>query len=206
MMSTHWIATFTGRQVFPTAMTPDQVCVEDIAHALSLINRFTGHTRVAYSVAQHSVLVSLICRPENALWGLLHDAAEAYMADVSRPVKQAIREITPALDLIESGIMAAVCHRFGLPLTEPEDVGRCDNDMLAHEAEMFFGHQPLYEKWQHHRDKWWTGREEEFKRQKRILQVRTVVTMLYPVTAEQAEERFLARFRELTPPYPGERS
>lgn len=82
-----WIQTFTGKKVFPFAMTPDQVCIEDIAHALALKCRFTGHCKRFYSIAEHSVRVSWLVRPEVQLAALLHDAAEAYLPDFARPLK-----------------------------------------------------------------------------------------------------------------------
>lgn len=51
-----FICTYTGRKFYPLDPRPEDVCIEDIAHALALVNRFGGHTRVPYSVAQHSVL------------------------------------------------------------------------------------------------------------------------------------------------------
>lgn len=82
-----WIQTFTGKKVFPLAMTAEMVCVDDIAHALSMKCRFTGHCREFYSIAEHSVRVSLLVRPELRLAALLHDAAEAYLPDLARPIK-----------------------------------------------------------------------------------------------------------------------
>jgi hypothetical protein len=83
-----WIQTYSGRQFWPLDPRVEDVHLEDIAHALSNVCRYTGHVREFYSVAEHSVHVSWSCEPEDALWGLLHDASEAYLADMARPVKQ----------------------------------------------------------------------------------------------------------------------
>ncbi len=83
-----WIETFTGKQFHLLNPHPDEVCIEDIAHALSNQCRFTGHTRKFYSVAEHSHWVSMLVDPRQALAGLLHDAAEAYICDMSTPFKR----------------------------------------------------------------------------------------------------------------------
>lgn len=87
-----WILTFTGRRVWPLDPRPEDICIEDIAHALALTCRFTGHCREFYSVAQHSVLVSCYVADQGGdaslqLAALLHDASEAYLPDVARPIK-----------------------------------------------------------------------------------------------------------------------
>lgn len=86
-----WIMTSTGRVFYPLAPRPEDIDIKDIAHALGAVNRFNGHTREPYSVAQHSVLVSLQFDqddPNVALLALLHDAAEAYLGDIPRPLKR----------------------------------------------------------------------------------------------------------------------
>jgi uncharacterized protein len=83
-----WMQTFTGIQFYPLTARPEEIDSADIAHALSLICRYGGHVDRFYSVAEHCVLMSYAVRPENALAALLHDAAEAYMGDVIRPLKR----------------------------------------------------------------------------------------------------------------------
>lgn len=85
--------------------------IDEIAHALSQLCRFTGHTRTHYSVAQHSVLVSYVVPDEFAMHGLMHDASEAFLGDVSSPLKQQLR----AYRDIERTVEHAIAVRFGIP-------------------------------------------------------------------------------------------
>ena len=115
-----WIQTYNGRQVFPLSPDPEQIDIHDIAHALANLCRFTGHTRRFYSVAQHSVLVARECATEFQAWGLLHDAAEAYINDIARPIKErtCIETLSGAIrwiDEIEHGVAGAIARRFNLP-------------------------------------------------------------------------------------------
>lgn len=103
-----WIQTYSGRAFYPLAPYPQDVCIEDIAHALSQLCRFGGHCRRFYSVAEHSVLLSRVVVPEFQLWALLHDASEAYLVDVPRPIKKQL----PAYVEAERRVMAAICARF----------------------------------------------------------------------------------------------
>lgn len=123
-----WMVTYTGREVHPLNLRPEDVDINDIAHALSNTCRFGGHSREFYSVAQHSVLVSALVPPEDALAGLLHDAAEAYMADLITPIKAAI----PGYAELEGKILAVVCARFGV-LHIPPSVKKADLTALATE-------------------------------------------------------------------------
>ncbi len=78
-----WIQVRSGRKFHPLDPRPEDVDINDIAHALSNLCRFTGHCTDFYSVAQHSVIASQIVPPASALAALLHDASEAYMGDIS---------------------------------------------------------------------------------------------------------------------------
>lgn len=121
--------TFTGKLIDLRSFGPDDVRVADIAHALSILNRFTGHSKVPYSVAQHSVMVSRLVAPENALWGLMHDASEAYLGDIARPLK----EMLPEYKKIERHVQRVIAKVFGLPWPMPADVKRADNIALMTE-------------------------------------------------------------------------
>ncbi len=90
MICAPWIQTYMNKKFDFDEIHADQINILDIAHALSLICRYTGHCREFYSVAQHCVIVSHIVPPEYALEGLLHDAHEAYISDMSTPLKQYI--------------------------------------------------------------------------------------------------------------------
>ncbi len=90
MNSIKWTNT---RAVDLDNITPADIDIEDMAHALSQINRFNGQTDYPISVAQHSVNVSLCVKPENALLGLLHDSAEYLIGDIISPVKRLVPEV-----------------------------------------------------------------------------------------------------------------
>ena len=111
-------------------LNPEQAVfgIHDIAAGLSKICRFNGQCRAFYSVAQHSVLVSSILEPAYALPGLLHDAAEAFVGDVTRPLKR----LLPDYQRIEARVEAAVFERFGLGAM-PAQVRRADLIALATE-------------------------------------------------------------------------
>jgi len=87
------IRTYTGKLVCPFIMAEDDIDIRDIAHALSQLCRYSGHTSVLYSVAEHSVRVAWYIerRTQNKkmeLAGLLHDAEEAYLLDFPSPLKK----------------------------------------------------------------------------------------------------------------------
>lgn len=139
--TTDWIQTFTCNKYWPLEPRAEDVRLEDIAHALSMMCRFAGHCRRFYSVAEHCVHVSEILEPKSpqvALWGLFHDASEAYLVDIPRPVK--IAKDFSFYRGAESANMMAICERFGLDPVEPPAVKIADNIMLATEAKALFEH------------------------------------------------------------------
>lgn len=123
--------TCTGRHINLLEPEPERIDPFDVAHHLSLLCRFGGGVRQFYSVAQHSVLVSMLVPAEHAMWGLLHDAPEAYIVDLPRPLKHSgqLREYLT----IERRMMDAVCDRFGLPRAEPRQVDWADDVLLLTE-------------------------------------------------------------------------
>lgn len=152
-----WMQTYSGKQFWPLDPHADEVDIGDIAHSLSLQCRFAGHCREFYSVAQHSVLVSLeaeeathkaeetpnrVADPARvrlaALWGLLHDASEAYLIDVPRPIKPHLAGYRG----IEVRVQDVICEHFGLPLDPPAVVHVADGVLLATEARDLMGRQP----------------------------------------------------------------
>jgi hypothetical protein len=131
-----WMLTASGRQFFPTDPHPNDVDIGDIAHALSHLCRFNGHTRIFWSVAQHSLLVSDILQGFNypvrvVLAGLMHDATEAYCGDVIRPIKCQLGNF----GAIESRLAYVIQQKFSLAadLETLDAVKRADNVALATE-------------------------------------------------------------------------
>lgn len=124
-----WMQTFTGRQFFPLTPAPEDIDPNDIAHALSLICRYGGHVTRFYSVAEHCVLLSHAVAPEHALWALLHDATEAYVGDMVRPIKRYLADYIA----IEDRVAWAIAERFGLDPSMPAEVKDADNRILLDE-------------------------------------------------------------------------
>ena len=117
-----WMQTYTGRAFDLRTPRAEDVCLDDIAHALARINRYNGHTRIAYSVAEHSLLVtsSLMADYSDhalALAGLLHDAAEAYVGDLIFPLYQALSPAAAAeIRTIMGGVEAVILEALRIPL------------------------------------------------------------------------------------------
>ena len=128
-----WIQTFTGRKFYFLRCTPDDICLHDISRALSHLCRFTGHTKYHYSVAQHSESVSGYF-PQNPLLGIMHDAVEAYINDMSRPLKHLGNH--GLYKKVNDHIEAMIYEKFDIKIkgSDLEDLKVVDTRMLVTEA------------------------------------------------------------------------
>lgn len=132
MMLTH-----SGKRVNPLLLNEGDIDIYDIAHALSLINRFGGHTKYPISVAMHSAYVSYLCEAEGpivALQGLFHDGSEAYLGDVITWIKK--DETMRVYRIIEDEVQNRIYNVLRLPLTVHPAVQRADAFMCEFEGSM----------------------------------------------------------------------
>ena len=129
--------TYTGKKFDPLQMKPEDVDLVDIAHALSLLCRGGGHIDRFYTVALHSINCANEAKARGwerklILACLLHDASEAYIADIIRPVKP---YLTNYLE-IEEQIMQTILTHFHLGDLTPEEHAlwhQIDDEMLSQE-------------------------------------------------------------------------
>ncbi len=177
-----WVQTFTGRLFRPLEPDPGEVAVEDVARSLAMQCRFNGHVRRYYSVAEHSVLVSRLVPEAYALEGLLHDAAEAYLGDLVRPLKTVgmiyaglKRGILDWRD-VEAGVQEAVARAFGIPAVAAPAVKEADLALLMAERAQLLGEPPA---------PWATER------------IRPAAVTLRCWSPARAEREFLVRFYKL---------
>jgi len=163
---------------------PD-VDILDIAHALSNICRFNGHTSYHFSIASHSILVSYLCELFHAdpIEGLLHDASEAYACDIPTPIKLDLRGYKEAEKIIQTKITATL----GLPSSLNPKVRQADLLSLYLEAEKLMPSGGKH---------YMGGRPEE-----KIMEAgRTISQRHYPIDRydqEEVEEIFLLRYNTL---------
>lgn len=139
----------SGRLVNPLELMPDDIDIEDIAHALSQMCRYGGSCPEFYSVAQHSVLVAKLCWERThdaqiALQGLMHDAHEAYVGDLVRPMRE--QPEFAFFRQLEAHAQNQVLWTFRLPTVLASDVKQADVDMLVAEVNHFWGEE-LRKEW-----------------------------------------------------------
>lgn len=181
-----WLSTYTGRQFWPLDPCPEDICIEDVAHALSLLCRFGGHCKEFYSVAQHCCL--------GALWGrygellpkkkdqfnfLMHDASEAYLVDLPRPIKRGTELFGEMYQQIESKLEEQLAIKFDLDWPLLPAIKNVDIRMLLTEK------RDLLPNVRH----LWQFGENDYP---------PFTAKITPWIPEQAENTFLAMFRELS--------
>ena len=176
-----WIQLVSGKPFWPLDPRSDEIEIADIAHALSMLCRYGGHCQGFYSVAEHSVLASHLVPAEHALWGLLHDATEAYLVDLPRPVKRCI----PEYGRREEALAEVIAERFGLPWPMPAAVAHADTGALV--IERFHLLAPSDRPWDY------PGAKVEAQ-----WAVKVALTSLACWSPVQASFAFLQRFEELT--------
>ena len=134
-----WILTRSGRKFDLLHPTAAMVDIADIAHSLSMQCRFNGHTTQFYSVAQHCMLVADLVPAEHQLAAMLHDATEAYVGDLVRPLKEGMRHYAEGFgarclyEETEERVWRAICDRFALDYELPACVKHADLAALATE-------------------------------------------------------------------------
>lgn len=169
-----WMQTFTNKAFYPMDPDPNDIDIVDIAWALGNLCRYNGHVDQFYSVAEHCVLVSQLCDPADALWGLLHDGTEAYVGDMIRPLKVHMPDYVEA----ENRVMAAIAEKFGLSdVNMPDSVRDADNRILLNERNTLKGTPPQE----------WDVPYEPFP-----------VAEIKALGPKGATNAYLARFEELT--------
>ena len=168
-----WIQTYSGYKFDFVNLDTNVICIRDIAHALSNICRYTGHTNEFYSVAQHSVLASYIVPKEDAFTASIHDATEAYLSDISKPLKL----LLPEYNALEDRIWLKIAERFNLPAVLPSTVKQADIILLATEKRDLLGDEP---------DDW-----------EIIKDIVCMESQIVPLPPKEAEELFLSRVNQI---------
>ncbi|WP_062120280.1 YfbR-like 5'-deoxynucleotidase [Aureimonas sp. AU40] len=182
-----YMHTAAGTKWFPFDVRADEVSIETIAHQLAGQNRWQGavqhrkfKTRIFYSVAEHSVYCSHEVPDEFALEALMHDASEAYIGDLIRPLKYDPSFRAP-FKVVEDAHEKAIAERFGLAWPWPKWVKRADNLLCAAESRQIVVRSPDEE--------WESGKLQDESEWADV-----EIEMLHPY---QAKEAFLMRFHEL---------
>ena len=185
-MRSTWLQTFSGKQFIPLAPTVEMICVEDIAHGLGNLCRYSGQCREFYSVGQHSVMASHVITTLDGflrlsaderrllqLVALLHDAPEAYIVDVPTMIKQHL----PVYKEIESNVMRTIAQKFNIDfaLFSHPLVHEADMTMLATEKRDLMGPEPAP----------WIDMPKPYGGH------------IFPMEPKKAKQTFLDRFTEL---------
>ena len=180
-----------GGQFWPLSPRAQDLNINDIAHSLAMQVRWNGHIKHInnhYSVAQHSVYVSMRVERERArLWGLLHDSPEIWLSDLARPVKPSVTGYRP----IEANLESFVIEQLNIEYDESiaAEVKRADTDLLFMERDKLVYEIGPYEDPPHV----WEG--EHLRPRETMFDIDP---HFYCWPNEVAKQKFLERFEELT--------
>ena len=175
-MNDPYVSTFLGNRFYLTRPHIDDVALEDIAHGLAYQCRFNGQTKSFYSVAQHSLMVMALVPPPLHCQALLHDAAEAYLGDMVKPLKQ----LFPEFSVIEARVMEIIGQRFAVDLRKLDPaIKRADLIALATEKRDLMPYST--EAWSYLED------------------IAPLPDIIQPLNPQAAKEAFLAAFARLAP-------
>lgn len=140
------ITTYTGRHFDPLYPQADLICIEDVAHALSLICRGNGHVKSFFSVGQHCILCAREASARGyssrlSLAALLHDASECYMSDVPSPFKKSLTDYLKQ----EEKLLEVIYIKYlgsALSMEEEMKLKSIDNDLLWYDLKYLLGETP----------------------------------------------------------------
>jgi len=172
----NYIETYSGIKFDFLNPISEQINITDIAHSLSMQCRYTGHCSEFYSIAEHCLLVTELCPDEFKLYGLLHDASEAYLTDVASPIKPFLQNYK----MMECKVMNAIYTKYELTEPFPEEVHLADMNALRIEIKRLM----------HSKGEGWA--------------INKIITTPLPdielecMTPQDAEMKFLEKFYELT--------
>ena len=135
--------THSGRVLDLNFIKPENVSIEDIAHSLSFQCRFNGHTNRFYSVAEHSLVLRDLVQEESGIQNLnrriaamLHDAAECYLGDITKPAKERLF----IEEAVEGQILRVIFEAFGIPFSSfDEELKAMDSDLCIMEGFFLIG-------------------------------------------------------------------
>lgn len=176
-----FIQVASGRSIDPLNPSPEDISIDDIAHALSNMCRFAGHTREFYSVAEHSIRVSCYGAQDDAFEKLMHDASEAYLVDIPRPIKHDL--FGDRYREIEENLMRCIGEKFGFDPTMTASIKEADDALLAMEARDLMDAE-------RNQDLWGPWIKEALKNA-------PVGRITSPLSPDEARKAFLARYESL---------
>lgn len=171
--SSDFITTFSGKEIYFNNIKSEDIDERDVAHALSMLCRFNGHCKHFYSVAQHSIITSLIVEPEFALEAFCHDFAEYIVGDLVTPVKR--NNMT--YKTLEDNIFKVISKKFKLKYPFPKEIKKADIKAFEYEWIYVMGNENT---------------------KNIILPNNLSPNMFKEKSMKQIENEFLDRFHELT--------